>query len=64
MSTDDPRHIPNVDCPGCDDPYVREAPEAGYAMCSTCGERGYRRGDSVDWWRNDPESSWYVEGDA
>ena len=64
MSDTDPRHIPNADCPSCDDSYVREAPEAGYATCFECGERGYRRGDSVEWWRNDPESQWYVEGEA
>jgi len=51
-----------IDCILCDDGGdVREAPEAGYAMCMVCGERGWHRGDSVDWWRNDPDSQWYVD---
>ena len=55
-----PRAIENADCPGCDHGVVIEAPEAGYALCSHCGERGYRRGDTVEWWRHDPESQWYM----
>ena len=55
------REIPDADCPGCDDQLVTESPEAGYATCHNCGERGYRRGDTVEWWRNDPESMWYTE---
>ena len=57
----DRRVIPEADCPGCDDQLVTESPEAGYATCHNCGERGYRRGDTVDWWRNDPDSMWYTE---
>lgn len=55
------REIPDAECPRCEDGLVIEAPEAGYAMCADCGERGYRNGDTVDWWRNDPDSQWYVE---
>ncbi|MFC6720969.1 helix-turn-helix domain-containing protein [Natrialbaceae archaeon GCM10025810] len=50
------------DCPLCDDGgRVIEAPEAGYATCVECGERGYWRDDGTEWWRNDPDSMWYVE---
>jgi len=58
------REIPNANCPHCDDDLVAESPEAGYAICLNCGERGYRNGDGVDWWQNDPDSQWYVEPDS
>ena len=50
------------DCPVCDDGgHVRETPEAGYATCLDCGERGYWGDDGTEWWRNDPDSMWYVD---
>lgn len=49
------------DCPVCDTAkYVREAPEAGYWLCTKCGERGSGRTEPI-WWRNDPETMWYVD---
>ena len=56
--------IPKAECPECDSLDVRETPEAGYATCMDCGERGYRRGDTVEWWRNDPDSQWYVNDET
>lgn len=53
------------DCPNCDDGgSVRMTPEAGYATCVECGERGYWRDDGTEWWRNDPKSQWYVESET
>jgi len=57
------RVIADAECPGCDDSTVLEAPGAGSAMCADCGERGHRRGETVEWWRHDPDSMWYVEDD-
>jgi hypothetical protein len=52
------------DCPNCDDGgRVRETPEAGYATCLDCGERGYWRESETEWWRNDPDSQWYIDTD-
>lgn len=48
------------DCPVCDDGgRVSETPEAGYATCIDCGERGYWGDDGTEWWRDDPHSVWY-----
>jgi hypothetical protein len=52
-------------------PSVRDAasatssrpPEAGYATCLNCAERGFRDGDTVEWWRHDPDSQWSVDED-
>jgi len=41
-----------------------ETPEARYATCLNCAERGFRDGDTVEWWRHDPDSQWFVEEDA
>ena len=50
------------DCPTCENGgKVAHLPEAGYAACIECGERGWWREDGTEWWRNDPESQWYVD---
>lgn len=50
-------------CPECkSSAWVAEGPEAGYWICHRCGERGSGRTDPI-WWRNDPESAWYVGED-
>jgi len=53
------------DCLDCEDGgTVLEVPEAGYAECVDCGERGYWRDDGTEWWRNDPDSQWCIEPDT
>ncbi|MFC7216525.1 hypothetical protein ACFQO4_20915 [Saliphagus sp. GCM10025334] len=60
---EDPPEPP--ECPVCGESGdVREAPDAGYWTCFECGERGSGSADDVNWWRNDPESLWYVESDG
>ena len=60
MSTEEETTVPT--CPSCErTDQVVEAPEAGYWECVRCGERGSGREEPI-WWRNDPESMWYVEG--
>ena len=61
MSGSHKHEIPNAECPECVNSLVIEAPEAGYAYCTNCGERGNRNGDTANWWRNDPDSWWYIE---
>ncbi|WP_169732122.1 primase-helicase zinc-binding domain-containing protein [Halostagnicola larsenii] len=52
-------------CPHCGrSDKVREEPEAGYWICKRCGEPGSGPGDDINWWRNDPDSQWYVGPDA
>ena len=58
-----PRTIPNAECPGCGVGHVVDPPEAGYATCLNCAERGFRDGDTVEWWRHDPDSQWSVDED-
>lgn len=49
-------------CPVCESPEnVHEAPDAGYWTCFECGERGSGSAENVNWWRNDPDSQWYVD---
>jgi len=50
-----------TDCPDCvDGGRVVQRPEAGYATCLDCGERGYWGEDGTEWWRHDPDSQWYI----
>jgi uncharacterized Zn ribbon protein len=49
-------------CPVCgESDNVACGPEAGYWYCAQCGERGSGPIDDVTWWRNDPDSQWYVD---
>lgn len=51
-----------TNCPVCEQSdEVYQSPEAGYWTCERCLERGSGPADNVNWWRNDPESQWYVE---
>ena len=59
MTGADSRSAPDCCSCGRSDQVVM-APEAGYWLCSRCGERGSGTEEPI-WWRNDPESQWYVE---
>lgn len=49
------------ECPTCGQTdMVTMEPEAGYWYCRRCGERGSGTEEPI-WWRNDPDSAWYVE---
>jgi hypothetical protein len=49
-------------CPVCEESdNVACGPEAGYWYCAQCGERGSGTLGDVTWWRNDPDSQWYVD---
>jgi ribosomal protein L37AE/L43A len=61
MSDKETTQVQRPACPVCETAEnVIMAPEAGYWYCNECGERGAGTEEPI-WWRNDPESMWYVE---